>query len=428
VNRFVIPLCALALLLLFIGLEQWAPGVYFAVLAALDIPKVVEPFSDLSAVLQAVHCAGQGVNVYAHNQCMGGGMYNYSPLLLRFSWAGGLALHVGLAGVGLALLFIMALVALPAPEERFGFWVRLPASLSASVIFVLERANLDAVIFILAVCGVLLWLRGAVLRLAGYALFCAAAALKFYPVALLVLALRERPWRLMVLAAVGLLAVAGFMLRFGAGTLAALAVVPHGPPFGNCFGAIDIPLGISLGLAALHGNPLTHLAHFHMPPALRFAYGAMILAAFWRAMANRALYRDALNALDPARLAFLIAGAALACACFFMAQNILYRAVFLLLALPGMCALTASLPKARSLAVFIVLLMWESLFRIGTLAILLPVAGPALAYAAVIMVWLGRELIWWWVVTQFLAILLLQAGAAWQNCRAALARRVVSAS
>lgn len=424
-SRFGIPAMGLAVLIGFAWLQAGAPAMYFAVLAALDIPKVVQPFSDLAAVLQAVHCAGQGVNVYVPNACMDGGEYNYSPLLLRFTWLGALAAHLNLAGLAFAALFIAALAVLPAPRSRLEFWLRALASVSAATIFALERANLDAVIFILAVGGILLWLRGGLARLMGYALFCLAAALKYYPVALLLLLLRESPRHLMALAALLGLGVLGFLARFGGGTLAALAIVPSGPPFGNCFGAIDIPLGVSLGMAALHGDRLNDLAHFHMPLAMQLVYAVMILAALWRGAANMALYRPAMAALTSAQLVCLVAGAALACACFFMAQNILYRAVFLLLALPGVCAFDETIPKARWLALAMVLLMWESLFRIGMLHLMLALAGPVAAYSAVIMVWLCREGLWWWLVTQCLALLFIQAEAALARCRAALPRPAV---
>jgi hypothetical protein len=341
---------------------------------------------------------------------------------LRFTWLGVLAAHVQLTGLLLALLFIAALAALPPPQSRREFCWRALGSVSAAAIFVLERANLDAVIFLLAVGGGLLCLRGSFARLAGYALFCIAAALEYYPVALLLLVLRERPRRLLVLLAVLALGALAFLARFGAGTLAALAIVPSGPPFGNCFGAIDIPLGISLGIAALHGDKLNHLSQFHMPLVMQLMYAAMIIAAVWRAIINMPQYRATMAALPPARLVFLIAGAGIACACFFLAQNILYRAVVLLLALPGACTLAETLPKARWLAVVMVLLMWESLFRVGTLAIMLALTGPALAYASVIMVWLCRELLWWWMVTQFLAVLFIEAEAALVRCRSALPR------
>lgn len=424
-TRFAIPAMGFVVLLGFVWLHAGAPFLYFAVLAALDIPKAAQSFSDLAAVVQAVHCAGQNVNVYAPNACMGGGMYNYSPILLRFTWLGALTGYLDQAGLLLAALFIAALAALPAPQGRQEFWLRTAASLSAATIFALERANLDAVIFLLAIGGTRLGLRDGLARLMGYALFCLAAALKYYPVALLLLLLRESPRRFMVLVALLVLGGLGFMALFGAGTLAALAVVPHGPPFGNCFGAIDIALGISLGNAALHGDKLKDLAHFHMPLAMQLLYVAMILAALWRGKVNMALYRPALAEMAPARLAFLIAGAALACACFFMAQNILYRAVFLLLALPGVCTLAGSTPKARWLGAVIVLLMWESLFRLGVLSAMLALTGPALAYSAVIMVWFCREVLWWWMVTQLLAVLFIQAETVLARCRAALPRLAV---
>ncbi|MGO9816580.1 MAG: hypothetical protein ACLPJJ_09530 [Acidocella sp.] len=419
INRFGISAIALAVLAVFVWLHGSAPGMYFAVLAAFDIPKAAQPFSDLGAVLQAIHCAGQGVNVYEPNACMGGGNYNYSPLLLHFGELGALAPRLNLAGLGLGALFIAALAVLPPSQSRAEFWLRALASGSASTVFALERMNLDVVIFLLAMGGIWLSLRGSITRLAGDALFCFAAALKYYPVALLVLLLREPPRRLAAMVALLGVAGLGFLVWFGAGTLAALAIVPHGPPFGNCFGAIDIPLGISLGIAAVHGNTLHDLSRFNMPLALRLAYVAMILAALWRGWVNAALYRPAMERLEPAAEAFLIGGAALICACFFMAQNIDYRSIFLLLTLPGVFALhRAGVAKAGWLAIAIVALLWESFFRIAAVSVMPVLAGQAVGYSAVIMVWVGREVLWWWVVTQFLAQLCLYTRAAFSRALA----------
>ena len=47
-NRFGISAIALAALVLFAWLHGSVPGAYFAVLAAFDIPKAAQPFSDLS--------------------------------------------------------------------------------------------------------------------------------------------------------------------------------------------------------------------------------------------------------------------------------------------------------------------------------------------------------------------------------------------
>jgi hypothetical protein len=404
-SRFALSALGLAVLLLFVALYWALPGVYFAILAAFDIPKAARPFSDLGAVLQAVHCAGRGVEVYAPNPCMGGGTYNYSALLLHVSALGGLAARLDGVGLGLALLFIAALALLPAPQSRAEFWLRAAGTASASTIFAVERMNLDVIILVLAIGGIWLVLQGGIAKLAGYGLFGIGAALKYYPIALLALLLRERPKRLVIIAAP--LAGAGLVAawRFRPQIAAALAAIPHGPPFGNCFGAIDIPLGFTLGLAALHGNDLRHLDSLQMPLALRGLYGAMLLFALWRGWKKAACYRPTLAMLPSAAQAYLTGGAALICACFFLAQNIDYRAIFLLLVLP------ASLALERRFALAIVALLWESLFRTIAIAAMPPLLGPVGGYSVVIMVWLARELLWWWVVTRLLAVLFSQAAA-----------------
>jgi hypothetical protein len=104
-----------------------------------------------------------------------------------------------------------------------------------------------------------------------------------------------------------------------------------------------------------------------------------------------------------------------------MAQNIDYRSIFLLLALPGVFALQrAGVAKAGWLAIAIVALLWESFFRIAAVSVMPVLAGQAVGYSVVIMVWAGREVLWWWVITQFLALLFLYAGAALSRALACL--------
>jgi len=69
------------------------PGVYFALLEGLGVPVWQYPFVDLQSVLQAIDCARQGVDVTLPNPCMGGGLFQYSPLVLK---AAALPLGAGL--------------------------------------------------------------------------------------------------------------------------------------------------------------------------------------------------------------------------------------------------------------------------------------------------------------------------------------------
>ncbi len=86
------------------------------------------------------------------------------------------------------------------------------------------------------------------------------------------------------------------------------------------------------------------------------------------------------------------------------AQNIEYRAIFLLLTLPGLVRLGRLLPWV------VVVLLWEAVPR----ALLSGLAQPYLPHPALLCFWLLREGLWWWLVVEFSAIALAFAGA---ECR-----------
>jgi hypothetical protein len=406
-RRFGIMLVGFAVFAIFALLFTIFPAAYFTVLAFQGIPKVVVPFSDMAAVLQAIHCAHAGVNVYRASACMGGGVYNYSPLLLYFSVLRRGAAHLMLSGMILGGFFLLFQALLPVPAGWREFLWRALAVVSPASVFALERANIDIAIFLLAGTGVLLALRGDAARLLAYVLFCAAAALKYYPAALLVLIFGEKPRRLLAL--FGLLGLGGiiFLCLFGAGTLAAMKVIPRAGPLGNDFGALNIPLGFSLLLAPARIT-ISGIQDFPLPLAAKFVMLAMTLGALAVARAGMGCYRPALQNLDAPRRLFLVAGAALICACFFIAQNLMYRGIFLLFVLPGICAMCDSAGSVRARAVWlrgiVLFLMWEEIFRIVIIRAVPLLAGSKAGYMADLVFWLLREAVWWWAVSQLLAM------------------------
>jgi hypothetical protein len=382
--------------LVLVVLASLPPAVLGACLHLVDIPSAA-PFADLAAVARAVACAGQGVNVYAPSPCMGGGVYNYSPLLLHVRGLAALDGYARPVGVALALLFLAAQAALPVPLSRAELWGRGLGTCSVAVIFALARANLDVEIFLGALLGV--WLLGgrAWARALAYALFALLAALKYYPVMLLALVARERLRHLVVLVAVLAAAGAAFLWRFGPGLLRSLAIVPHGPPLGNCFGAVDVPLAVGVWSGLAHGANAAAIGAFALSPTTRALFWVMVAGLAWRGWVRRGAYRAV---LAPFTQRLLLASALLIVGCFLLAQNIDYRAIFLLLALPGLFALNA---RAAWVAVA---LMSESLFRVGALTLGTALAGRGVGMLAYLIVWAGREVLWWWLVAELLAVLL----------------------
>lgn len=374
-----------------------------AVLHALDLPAYMwltrltdgaakpHPFVDLRAILQGGACWRQGVDVYRPSACLGGGVFNYSPVLLRLAY-----LPFGPAdtlplGLGFCAAFLAALALLPPPASRGEAWLRAAASFSPASFYALEQGNLDTLIFAAAIFAVWRLACPGPARPLAYALFAAAAAAKFYPAALFTLALSEsRRTRL----ALGLAGLAGLVLAlalFGHGILAALVLIPSGTPFRATFGRIDL----ARGLAMLH----------HLPMPADAASWGMTLVALAAAWPRRRVWASTLPCLAPGMLLFLIASAATTLFCFLAAQNVEYRALFLLPALPALARL-----GRWGLGGIIAALMWEALPR----ALISGLAQPYLPSPPAFALWLLREALWWGLAIELAALLLAFVAA----CRA----------
>jgi hypothetical protein len=335
------------------------------------------PFVDLHDILLGGACWRAGVDVYTPSACLGGGVFNYSPLLLRLA-----VLPLGPAdtlwlGWVFCAAYLAALALLPPPRTRRAFWLHAAAAFSPASYYALEQGNLDVLIFAAAVSGLWLLGRGGRGRFLAYALFAAGAAAKFYPVALLALAWREgkRLRRALVVAgAVGaLLAVA----LAGHDILAALAIIPSGTPFRASFGRIDLPRGLAL-MGYLPGG------------AAGLVSWLLVLAAGAVAWGRRKAWRGE-------RDLFLPGAAAVTVFCFLAAQNIEYRAIFLLPALPAL------LRRGRwGHAIVITLLLWEAVPR----ALVCGLTQPYLPAPPGFIFWLIRETLWWALAAEFAALLL----------------------
>jgi hypothetical protein len=379
-------LCCLALILIFALLHVVAPHIYVFFSRIPDGVAKPHPFVDLRAILQGGACWRQGVNVFAPSACLGGGVFNYSPLLLQAAW-----LPIGprdtlAGGLLFCAAYAAALAALPAPSGWGAFWLRAAAAFSPAAYYALEQGNLDTLIFALTVLALRLpWRR----RGWGFALFALAAAAKFYPVALFALALRESRRTLAMLAAAGLAAGLLAMALYGHGLVAAVDLIPSGTPFRASFGRIDLLRGLAWLRLLPPGGALA------WSWALAFC---ALLIALWR----RPAWSRALPALAADEAVFLIAGAVVTLFCFMAAQNIEYRAIFLLLTLPGLARLAPFGLSFRLLPWLITLLLWEAVPR----AALSGLTQPYLPHPAMLCFWLLREALWWWLISECLALAL----------------------
>jgi hypothetical protein len=127
----------------------------------------------------------------------------------------------------------------------------------------------------------------------------------------------------------------------------------------------------------------------------------LTLAAVLRAAR---LSRRLRTAMPKRESGLLVAGAVLICACFFAGQSNGYRAVMLLLTLPGLLRLARSL-NDRSARVEIMAACWAIVFVMW--AITIHQVLTALDTGAMVFLdhWLINEIAWWWLVSVLLAVL-----------------------
>jgi hypothetical protein len=320
--------------------------------------------------------------------------YGSSPLWLA---AAGVPLGVAnttAVGWVLDLAFIAALTLLPPPQRLVELLLVLAATLSTMVVFALERANADVVLFLLALAAGCLAERGPV-RMIGYGLALLAALLKYYPIMVLIFFFRER---IAVFAAVAL-AAAGSLALFWAvyhvEIVRGWAEISTGPYNTDLFAAKNLPFLIGM------------LVENAMAPS-RFAasvgwgvtaglYGGLAGAALaiCRRLSRFAELRAAIAELPEGERVFMVIGSAVIAGCFFAGQSIGYRGIFLLLVMPGLLALSRSGSRERRTlclgsAIVIVLLMWGECLR--------------QALDGGFGFWLVRELGWWWSVSLMLAL------------------------
>ena len=339
---------------------------------------------------------------------MQGGVYNYSPLVLKLTFLQIGAHHLLMSGILLDVVFLMSLSSLPAPYSVPELLLRTIAAISSATIFALERANFDVVIFLVIMLGTLIYLRSSVFRIVGYLIFLVAAAIKYFPITLLILILQEPVRRLLML--VGCLIFIGvmFLVYFGAGTVAAIHIIPRAGPLGNDFGAINIPLGLSLLFFPPANISVSAVANYQMPKLIVLAHFGMILYSIFLAKVAVKKYNSALHGLDFSRSVFLIIGSTVIISCFFIAQNIVYRDIFLILTLPGIFAMekfeiSQVRGELRKLVLAIFFIMWEEFFRFVFVRAVAHVVGNPLDYCLDILFWLCREFVWWWTVIQLMS-------------------------
>lgn len=356
-----------------------------AIYRGLRVPQGIIQFWDLSLVLKSVDCASWGFDVFAENNgCLADpAIYGPGMLWLRFvpfdifseKYATGL-------GVLAILASSLVLVWLARASTGIGQLVLLVAAVGGPWLLLMERGNIDAVIVWGAVAVVILVRRQD--RLWAWSVAAAVIWLlgtwKYYPFAMglmLIPVLRlRRGWLVLAgFAAAVLVFMAANWDAFRFSSQSNTNMIDYGDFV--VLGRVPVVarmLGSVVGAEGLQGGDL-------------LLYGVVLAAVVWGAAVALSTKRVLVH---PAMLA--VAGSTLLLASVLVAGfGWGYKAVFLLLCVPLVSALTRSSTRivtSSSLAVLILLaitavVVWNTV--LATLAALV-VAGFSLGLSGVLLV------------------------------------------
>lgn len=344
-------------------------------------------FMDGQVVLAAAQCARLGYDVFVINPCeMTGKIFNYSPLWLAISPVSTSPAWRVPLGIGLFGGFALALLLLP----RARGWrdtVLLAAGVgSSATAMAVERGNLELVLFVMAVGAASLASRSARPRMAAYGLALTAGLLKYYPLALMLLATREK-WRtFLVVALVSLAVVGGYVALAWHDLVRAISFVPV--DFGEfksgfTFGAQRAGLAIAEQMRLPDGSG--GLIRWLM------SAGALALGI---GLGRRSDTGEAIARLSEQQKTFLLVGALMILPSFFAAENYYHRAIYLLLVAPVALAMRshAQLWHLRYLGPVAIILMWFP-------AVMFPLAPKVIVYGR----WVAMEALWWGLIVMLLA-------------------------
>jgi Glycosyltransferase family 87 len=403
--RLAIPVVVLCLYAIMAGL--WLSGahsVYFGSLRVLGVEPFGFPFLDTHAVLAAAECGRQGIDVYLSNPCdVLGRPHAYSPLWLAIVPGPLGTSATGWVGASLDLMFLLSLTVVLRPRTAGELFILGAAAVSPMTVYAVERANNDLAVFLLVICGAMVFTAPRPFRLFSYGLFVAAGILKYYPLVLLILVARERRRDALVTAAAAGFTLILFGVAFYSDLRTALTSIPAASSyFTDAFSARNLPFGFAEALAG---------------GAYRILIAASLLAALSgvavaRTLRTVRLLRREQLGWAASETQFLVLGGLLVAACFFAGQNIAYRGILLLPVLSGLVCLYRSV-KDREVRRFcgqmiaaVLFVMWEEFFRRALHAMISPVPGEGLSSRAEVFFWVGRELVWWWLVVGLAALVM----------------------
>jgi hypothetical protein len=367
--RAIVPAIGFAGLCVFGTLYAFRPDWYFRFMSFFISSPFDYPFVDAQGIIAAVDCGSRGIDVFLQQPCdVLNRAFSYSPLWTRLTFLPTDKTWTNEFGVVQAALFLLSLAFLPQPRRKQDLELVILATFSSATVFAVERGNPDLLMFVLAVITGRLVELALPRRILGYMSILLAGLLKYYPFVLLLLLVRERFARFVAFALIAVAVMACFVWQYHDELVTAMHDLPIPYYFADNFGARQLPVGLPAVLDAVlsvfgwSGDRTRHA--LRNPDLVTGLHVLLVIAAVLLAawLAFNAGFRAAILALPPREMNFLVVGAALVCGCFFAGQNIAYRGIHLLLALPALLLLARSPAGACTRALF----RWTGYALIGT--------------------------------------------------------------
>ena len=381
------------------------------------------PFVDLQGPISWRECYLRGIDVTETNPCdvIARGPANYSPIIwqLPLEWLGFRNLIP--AALTLGGIFLFVIWRMFQPRNMADLGIAFLGAISPPVFFVLERGNLDMLVFIAVLSTLLLSQSSFRARAVFYFAALAAGLLKLYPFALFVMLVREPAKRCVALSVI-------------ASTLMAVYFASNWGYFMHLW----LP---EESIFAMFGGRLLAKAiqeHFSLGEVARPAIYVLccavsILGIYFIAkrIGDDPVFQNTTDAPN----SLILCGSILVLACFFTGFNVYYRAIFLLPLLSGFLSLLGekhhgATGKLVWLGVLMTgLCLYGDMIRFGGMAFILSriFVEPASIFGQVLIlvVIIGKEAFWWLEVTLLGGIvcaILLQSRAV-ENVRDAIVFR-----
>ena len=398
-------LAALVVFLVLIGLYYLGrPDLYDLMLRGWGILPFRSPFLDTAGGLAAWDCTRLGFDVIEADPCDPmNRSYNYSPFWMDLAFVPLRGADRTAVGIATGVLFVLGLALLPAVRGAGDMALMCLACVSTMPLFAMDRGNPDIFLLLLGMGVVGLIRRGTVARLVAYAVVWFMIAVKYYPAAFFVLALRERLRVLLALALASVVFGVLFVGHYYTNMMRAMAELPQGSYDSVFFGARNVPFYLARGVMEATGDAAS-------AAILTVLVQVALILFIWR-RARRWMgdgpFRTGLARLDEWAWLLLVSNAAILVFCFFAGHNIGYRGIFLLPVLPAFLLLARLAPERallwRASAWLVVFILWGEAIRnaIGRLGL----AGPV-EFAARNLFWTAREAAWWWVMALLVTVLL----------------------